>query len=588
MGYVRLILIVTVLLFAYSVIVVALLFPLLGFFIAIVLVATLCKRGNYYSAFGTARWAGLSDLEGMTDGGNGLIIGEVQETTSFLTAIKNLFNRTVPSEVAVRQFFQSPKKPYRKLVRLNKAVSTAVFAPTGVGKTVSCAVVHLLTCPDSIVILDYKGEIATITAEARRKMGQKVVILDPFKLVTKTPDTFNPLEFIDASSLLALDECRDLAAAMVVRTGQEKDPHWADSAELWITAMLTTVCAFAEPKDKSLQAVRDLLTDTKKMEGVIRLMCESTVWGGMLARLGHQLTHFKDKELGSTLTTTNRFLRFLDTMAIFDSTKTSSFNPADLLKGKMTVYLVIPPDHMTAQSALLRLWISSLLKAVVRGGLQERHKVHFVLDEAASLGKMDILTDAVNVYRGFGVRLQLYYQSLGQLKRCWPDGQDQTLLSNVSQVFFGVNDNETAKYVSERLGKETLVIASGGRGTSASRTNSQQAQGHSRSYSSSTSDNWQQSGRELLQPNEVMALNERIAITFTPGIPPIATRLVRYYEKAFTNKPGMFWPAIKAFVFSLCFLSFALACAGMVTRAAQIPAGNFNRGHVINPTLLGK
>ena len=34
----------------------------------------------------------------------------------------------------------------------------------------------------------------------------------------------------------------------------------------------------------------------------------------MLSRLGHQLTHFKDKELSSTLTTTNRFMRFLDTM----------------------------------------------------------------------------------------------------------------------------------------------------------------------------------------------------------------------------------------------------------------------------------
>jgi hypothetical protein len=63
------------------------------------------------------------------------------------------------------------------------------------------------------------------------------------------------------------------------------------------------------------------------------------------------------------------------------------------------------------------------------------NKVHFVLDEAASLGRMDALDDAVDKYRGYGVRLQFYFQSVSQLRKCFPDGQDQTLLSNVSQVF---------------------------------------------------------------------------------------------------------------------------------------------------------
>ena len=63
------------------------------------------------------------------------------------------------------------------------------------------------------------------------------------------------------------------------------------------------------------------------MEAAIKLMCESTVWGGMLARMGHQLTHFKDKELSSTLTTTNRHLRFLDTPAIYDSTENQQLRP---------------------------------------------------------------------------------------------------------------------------------------------------------------------------------------------------------------------------------------------------------------------
>ena len=97
----------------------------------------------------------------------------------------------------------------------------------------------------------------------------------------------------------------------------------------------------------------------------------------MMARMGNQLTYFKDKELASVMTTTNRFLRFLDTLAIAESTTTSSFDPKELRNGKMTVYLVLPPEHMRAQSPLLRMWIGSMLRAVVRGGLQENEQGAF-------------------------------------------------------------------------------------------------------------------------------------------------------------------------------------------------------------------
>jgi len=343
----------------------------------------------------------------------------------------------------------------------------------------------------------------------------------------------------------AIDECRDLAEAMVTRTGQEKDPHWVDSAEAWISALIALVVQYGEPNDRSLQTVRTLLSNPEKLEMAIKLMCASDAWDGMLARMGNQLTHFKDKELGGVLTTTNRFLRFLDTLAVSDSTKTSSFDPADLRKGKMTVYLILPPEHMRAQSPLLRMWIGSLLRAVVREGLQEENKVHFVLDEAASLGHMEALDDAVDKYRGYGIRLQFFYQSLGQLKSCWPTDQGQTLLSNVSQVFFGVNDLPTAEYVSNRLGEETIVIASGGTSTGTSSQSSSNSQS-STSYSRNQNDNWQLHGRKLLKPEEVMALPDSTVISFTPGVNPICTRRVRYFEEPKLGQGSGRWEQVKA------------------------------------------
>jgi type IV secretion system protein VirD4 len=480
-----------------------------------------------------------------------------------LGSILPLFDPSIGSQAACEGFLASLRRKRRgPLVTLSKAVHTAVFAPTGVGKGVSFVIAFLMTCRDSMVVVDFKGENARITAQARRAMGHRVVLLDPFGVVTREPDTFNPLDGIDAANPLALDECRDLAEALVLRTGQEKEPHWLDSAEIWIAAMVAAVVHYAESGDRSLQAVRALLTDPQKMDAAIKLMCQSDAWEGMLARLGHQLTHFRDKELGSTLTSTNRFLRFLDTVAIAESTKASSFDPAELVKGRMTVYLILPPEHMRAQSALLRMWIGSLLRAVVRGGLQEKRKVHFVLDESASLGHMEALGDALDKFRGYGVRLQFYYQSLGQLKKCWPEGQDQTLLSNCTTVWFGTNDNQTAEYISSRLGEYTQIVTSGGQSGGTSRQYGEHGHG-SNSYSESWSDNWQQAGRKLLKTEEVTALPQRTAITFMPGVPPICTTLVRYFERDFWRKPR--WPRVRAFVEALCLLLVAAALAAVVS-----------------------
>ena len=447
----RVMLILAVLATFYSVAVLAGQISVLMYVIVGVALIAAGRRGyRSLTAFGTARWASADDLEaaGMMDAKTGPIIGRMNDwgKQPLSKALRRLFDPRVPSKEACEEFLKAIQTGRRRtlnpaLVRLPNAVHTAFFAPTGVGKGVSCVIPFLLTCGESAVVLDFKGDLHRITAEHRRKVfGHRTVVVDPHKVVTQQSDTFNPMDFIHKDSPTAMDECRDLAEAIVIRTGQEKDPHWVDSAEAWIAALIALVVQYGEPNDRSLQTVRALLSNPQKLDMAIKLMCASDAWDGMLARMGNQLTNFKDKELGSTLTTTNRFLRFLDTLAVAASTKTSSFDPADLLKGKMTVYLVLPPEHMRAQSPLLRMWIGSLLRAVIRGGLQEKNKVHFVLDEAASLGHMDALDDAVDKYRAYGVRLQFFYQSIGQLKSCFPTDQGQTLLSNTSQVYFGVND----------------------------------------------------------------------------------------------------------------------------------------------------
>jgi type IV secretion system protein VirD4 len=178
---------------------------------------------------------------------------------------------------------------------------------------------------------------------------------------------------------------------------------------------------------------------------------------------------------------------------------------------------------------------------------------------------MDAIDDAIDKYRGYGIRLQLYYQSIGQLKKCFPDGQDQTLLSNTTQVFFGVNESQTAEYISNRLGEQTIVLASGGTSTGSSRSTGKDGVTNE-TASQNTNSNWSQHGRKLLKPEEIMhGLSPRIAITFVPGMPPIWTTLVRYYERGFPPKGGLsFWKC----AFDTVALFFCAAIMATVAWAA--------------------
>jgi type IV secretion system protein VirD4 len=196
--------------------------------------------------------------------------------------------------------------------------------------------------------------------------------------------------------------------------------------------------------------------------------------------------------------------------------------------------------------------------------------VQFVLDEMPVLGHMPAIDDALGIGRAYRVRLQLYFQSVGQLRQCFPDGREQTLFSNTSQIFFAVNDHATAEHVSNRLGEHTIIVESGGTSRAYTRQwNDGMHSSHGGSDSATGNTNWQQQARKLLKPEEVIALPPRAAITFTPGVPPLLTWLLRYYEEpALLRKPRR-RPAKNRTEAGLLFVSIS-ACALLLAFAASI------------------
>src|SRR5260370_16397251 len=177
----RIILIASVLLIGYSLAVVASVHPWVALAVFLLLLAR--KGYRTLSAFGTARWASEKDLRraGMLDSETGLILGRmVAPCPNVFAALVGLFNPRVKSAFACEQFFGSLRRFNRKrssrepLVRLSNAVHPMLVAPTALANGAPSLIPTLLTCTDSMAVIDFKGELARLTADRRREMEHRV------------------------------------------------------------------------------------------------------------------------------------------------------------------------------------------------------------------------------------------------------------------------------------------------------------------------------------------------------------------------------------------------------------------------------
>lgn len=539
---------------------------------AAMLASRLRKTRKPSDSFGSARWATVDDLLGANLFGSGIPLGylDYPSRPSLLKATRRLFT-SHDAEGAVRHFLMAvggAKAVAKERIRLPDGVHTAVFAPPGMGKTTGFIIPALLDCPDSAFVIDLKGELYKATAGRRARMGHDIVCLDPFGILGAPSQGYNPLAHIDPLSADAPADVHDLANAMVFRTGKEHDPHWNDSAETALMGVISFVLAHTEKRHHTLTDVLEVIADASARAGVFAAMIKSDTWDGTLRRIGHQLSELKDREAASVFSSTLRHLSFLHSPPVARFLRgENGFDPASLANGRTTVYLVIPPDHLKAQAPFLRLVLAGVFRAMFRAGENKHRRVQFFIDEAAALGKLDSLDQALAVGRGYGVRLNFAYQSMGQLKTQYPDGADQTFLSCVGcQTFLGApNDLPTAEYVQNLLGEETIFLFSRQRGSSVSHSTGTGAQDN---YSTSTSVTTSEHGRKLMQAAETFNLDSRQAIVFLPGrTPPVLAYVPRYFEDphvprtAFARRMERLRPFLRSVTLLGCAVSLlALLC----------------------------
>lgn len=131
------------------------------------------------------------------------------------------------------------------------------------GKSVGL-VSNLYFYQGSVLATDPKGELAVLTAAKRARLGQRIHVLDPFgiagKAIAAWKASYNPMDVLSLDSPTILEDAGLIAEAMVVRAANEKDPHWDDSAQTFITGVIVHVATDPQYKDRrNLITVRKLL-----------------------------------------------------------------------------------------------------------------------------------------------------------------------------------------------------------------------------------------------------------------------------------------------------------------------------------------
>ena len=200
------------------------------------------------------------------------------------------------------------------------------------------------------------------------------------------------------------------------------------------------------------------------------------------------------------------------------ATSKSDFNLADLRREPTTVYVAVSLDQLPSVSRLLNLFFQQAVSILAEQvpGRDEPYPVLMLLDEFASLGRMDVLRDSLAFLAEYGVRICTVVQGLGQLDDLYGrSGRESILQNSALQVLFAANDETTARYVSERLGTKTI------------RTTTRSYPGGGRLATKTVG----YAERALLLPEEVRAMGSEEALVFREGVPAVQARKVRYYEE---------------------------------------------------------
>ena len=387
---------------------------------------------------------------------------------------------------------------------------------SGAGKTRFFAKPNVMQCNTSMVILDPKGEIVRDTGELLEKKGYSVKVLDLINMDKSY--CYNPFVYLksdnDVQKLVT-----NLFKSTTPKGSQSSDPFWDTSASMLLLALVFYLWYEAPEEEQNFAMVMEMLRagDVKEDEDMYLSPLDILFDRLEMKNPEHvALKYYRQYRSGATktlksiqITLASRLEKFnLESLARLTMTDELEL---DTLGEKKTALFAIIPDNDTSFNFIVSILYTQLFQQLFysadykHGGRLPIH-VHFIMDEFANVSLPDDFEKILSVMRSREVSVSIILQNLAQLKALF-DKQWESIVGNCDTfLYLGGNEQSTHKFVSELMGKENLDLNTYGRS-------------HGRNGNYST--NYQQTGRDLMTPDEVRRLNNKYAILFIRGERPI-------------------------------------------------------------------
>ena len=402
------------------------------------------------------------------------------------------------------------KKHRRNLLQI-------VIGGSGAGKTRFFCKPNLMQANCSFLVTDPKGEMLRAVAPL---LIQKGYIIKVFDLIDPAnSDAFNPFPYIrddkDAMKLV-----HNLIRNTTPKNASNNDPFWEKSEIALDSALMLYLLHEAPPEEQTMEMMLTMLEYGAAKEGdgdyqsPLDLLFEALEEENPNHIALRQYKVFKQapsETAMSILITASVRLAPFTLPEVQRITSRDTMELDKLGERKQAVFCIIPDSN----DASLNFLVGMLYTQAFQELYYQADKVHggalpvpvrLMFDEFANVALPDGYARLQATMRSRNIMATIILQNISQLKALFKDDWEGIIGNADSFIYLGGNEQSTHKYVSELLGKETIQTQT-----------SSQSKGRNGSYSQ----NFQQAGRELLTPDEVRMLDNRLSIILIRGEAPV-------------------------------------------------------------------
>ena len=395
-------------------------------------------------------------------------------------------------------------------------LNTIVIGGSGAGKTRFYCKPNIMQCNTSFVVLDPKGEILRSEGYMLEKEGYVIKVIDLIDM--SKSHGYNPFHYIQSDKDI-LKLITNLIRNTTPKGSQSMDPFWEKSETALLEALMLYLYHYAPEDEQNFTMVMEMLTYAEVKE-------DDEEYESPLDELFHHLERsdpdslaFKQYQIykqAAGKTAKSILISVGVRLAAFNLDSMASLTRFDELEldkigERKTALFAVIPDNDSTFNFLVGMLYTQLFQMLyyqadyVYGG-ELPVPVHFLMDEFANVALPDEFDKLLSTMRSRQIFVSIILQNMAQIKTLFKDSWE-SIVGNCDELYYlGGNEQSTHKFISEYLGKETLDTNTFGKST-----------GHSGSYST----NYQQTGRELLTPDEVRLLNNDYGLLFIRGERPI-------------------------------------------------------------------